>query len=458
MLTTPENASLDKASFKKLSPPPFNKTIQASQAVIWHDGYVYLGAARGPIRGRGGRAGGHDLGAEIARYDPKSQTWQQVYKTPQESDGNARDRSIHAFVVQNDAAGKPVLYAAASGLRGQVTLLRFDDAADHFVDCGLPGLGQGGADIAGLCNICAHEGQVFTSPLGLNKGNGWADDSEAAIAAVLATTDPAGDSWDIISAPNFDDADNLSISALCVLNGKLYAATLNRKSGFQLWRSDALPAQGKTKWTKLLDRGGFRGPASPFVASMAVFDGALYVGTGARPQPKDPFGPHAAELIRVNADDSWDLIAGENRLTPDGLKRPLSGQGPGFDDPFVQAFWRMAVHEGKLYVGGRDWRAAPTYLPRNGRSELSPITTEWLQLETEGWSGDFGLWGGDGKASWRCITATGLGDNPKQFGIGGMVSTPHGLFVVPTASGAEAGVEVWQAATTKPPMPRRPDL
>ena len=56
------------------------------------------------------------------------------------------------------------------------------------------------------------------------------------------------------------------------------------------------------------------------------------------------------ELYRINQDDSWDLIVGEPRLTPQGPKAPLSGMGIGFGSWFNGHFWRMAVHEGQLYV------------------------------------------------------------------------------------------------------------
>ena len=46
---------------------------------------------------------------------------------------------------------------------------------------------------------------------------------------------------------------------------------------------------------------------------------------------------------------------GEPRLTPSGLKVPLSGLGNGFGSSFIGHFWRMAVQDGQLYVGTWDW-------------------------------------------------------------------------------------------------------
>ena len=73
---------------------------------------------------------------------------------------------------------------------------------------------------------------------------------------------------------------------------------------------------------------------------MHVFKGRLYVGTD-RP----------AELLRINPDDTWDLVVGTPRQTPEGVKRPLSGMDVGFDNPLNIHVWRMQSHNGYLFVG-----------------------------------------------------------------------------------------------------------
>jgi hypothetical protein len=438
-----ESAALRLADFGALAPPPFNTTIRISQAVTWFDGRLLVGGGRGPIRGAGqpDRA----LGAQIASWDPGRDSWDLVYDSPVDGQGNARDRSIRAFAIhQPPGASAPVLYAAAGAMTGQMVLLQSGDGR-RFIPCGAPALGQGDADIAAIRSLVALGGRLFTSPVGKNRGRGWADDNVADRPVVLASADPAL-GWEEVSAPGFGDPDNESINELAVLGDRLYAATLNRRAGFQLWKS---APGGAGPWTCVLDRGAGRGIANPVPAAVQVFGGALYIGTGVQRQPDDStdrFGPIAAELIRVWPDDSWDLVAGQTRLSAGGLRRPVSARGPGFDDPFVQTFWRTAVHEGRLYVGGSDWRFWPTYLGRPGRprDDLSPVTAAWLRAETDGWRGEYGLWCSTDGQDWQVVTDTGLTGNPAQYGLRELISIPQGLIAIPAAraGGAGAGVEV----------------
>lgn len=447
-MSPPSRPGLAAADFTRLPPPPFNPAIRISQAVAWFGGRLYVGGGRGPLReGLLREAEDARLGAEIACWDPAEAAWRRVHESPPDAAGTARDRSVRAFAAfraEGDAA--PALYAAVGSMTGQVVLLRSADGM-RFEECGPPGLGQGESDIAALRSLCVLEGRLFTSPVGKNRGRGWADDNVADLPAVLATADPAR-GWQRVSDPGFGDPENESLNELAVFDGRLYAATLNRRAGFQLWKS---APGGDGPWSLVLERGAFRGPASPVPAAMQVFDGALYIGTGVQRQPgegTDRFGPVAPELIRVWPDDRWELVAGESRPTPQGLRQPVSGRGPGFGDPFVQTFWRMAVHEGRLYVGGSDWRFWPTYLPRGrrARDDISAVMQDWLRAETEAWRGDYGLWSSADGRDWQTVTASGLGGTPAHYGIRELLSTPEGLIAVPAASRGEAaggGVEVW---------------
>ena len=468
MSDTAASLCLTLEDFQPLPRPPFNASIRISQAVAWFDGRLYTGGGRGPLRDHRMRAGGMpggspdavpgaEEGAQIACYDPATGLWDLVYDSPLDGAGVARDRSVRALVVyQGPGDAAPALYAAIGSLQGQVVLLRSTDGR-AFTPCGAPGLGQGDADIAAVRNLCVLENRLYTSPVGMNNARGWADDNVAEMPVVLCAADPAAGEWEIVSDPCFGDAGNESINEMIVFNGTLYAATLNRLDGFQLWRASGLGGNDPV-WVKVLERGAGRGPANPVPAAMQVFAGALYIGTGVQRQPgeaADRFGPIAPELIRVWPDDRWELIVGEARFTPQGLRMPLSGQGPGFDDPFVQTFWRMAVHEGVLYLGGSDWRFWPTYLPRGARArpDILPETQAWLRQQTEGWQGDYGLWCSADGVNWQAVTTTGLGGSRAQYGIRELISTPLGLIVVPAAKmgagdDADGGIEIWLGAAS----------
>ena len=172
---------------------------------------------------------------------------------------------------------------------------------------------------------------------------------------------------------------------------------------------------------------------------MQAFDGALYVGSGLEEQGMgETFasGPFGAEILRIHPDDGWDLIVGEARDTPDGRKEPLSGEGPGFGDEFVQGYRRIVEHEGWLYAGGSDWRFAPTYLPRRGqdRPDLSRSRLRYLEARTEEWEGGFGFWRSRDGVEWTAITTDGFDDNPYTYAIRELVPTPPGLFAATIAN------------------------
>ncbi len=100
--------------------------------------------------------------------------------------------------------------------------------------------------------------------------------------------------------------------------------------------------------------GAGRGALNQGAVAMHAFNGALYIGTGIQNGGYDwrnKIGPAAAEIIRLNANGSWDIVVGNPR---DG-KRPLSEMFAGFNNFFAGYIWRFGVHDGWLYAGTMDW-------------------------------------------------------------------------------------------------------
>ena len=153
--------------------------------------------------------------------------------------------------------------------------------------------------------------------------------------------------------------------------------------------------------------------------SLAVFNGSLYVGTD---------GP--TELIRVNADNSWDLIVGDPRSTSEGSLSPLSTIGQSFDNQFNRHFWRLGVipagaHAG-LYLTTYDWS-----VQLKGLWEFSDLVV-----------GDFGtdiFTSADG-VNWKSVSQTGFGDG---FNDGARIvqPTPFGAFF--GTARYEGGLQIW---------------
>ena len=150
-------------------------------------------------------------------------------------------------------------------------------------------------------------------------------------------------------------------------------------AGLQVWASECRGTP-PYKWHKLLERGAGRGPANQMIMSMTPFKGALYIGTGIQGGGNDrvnKIGPAAAELIRINADDTWDVIVGEPRDVDGHRREPLSGLRSGFGNFFNGYMWALAAHNGWLYAGTNDWSVM---LRWSTLSEAPPKVVRFFKL------------------------------------------------------------------------------
>src|SRR3546814_15552800 len=81
---------------------------------------------------------------------------------------------------------------------------------------------------------------------------------------------------------------------------------------------------------------------------------------------------------------------GESRMTDQGLKYPLSGITPGFDNLFNGYVWRMQVHEGWLYASTMSWASLLPYLPTYAwPPDIAAVLRRWSPdrlAETGGFS------------------------------------------------------------------------
>jgi len=193
----------------------------------------------------------------------------------------------------------------------------------------------------------------------------------------------------------------LRVFELQEYNGFLYVGAVDMDGGYSVLKTDATGEPPYT-FTPVVTNGGFLPNPSKAVVSMHVFNGRLYVGTD---------GP--AELIRINRDDSWDLIVGTPRLTPQGFKYPLSGLDEGFSFSLNEHIWRMEHHHGVLYIGTYD--ASTT-------QHLCPGKEQVLHDRM-----GFDLYSSEDGVHFSAVTLDGFGD-PYDFGVRTFESTPYGLF------------------------------
>jgi hypothetical protein len=163
----------------------------------------------------------------------------------------------------------------------------------------------------------------------------------------------------VLSEPGFGDPENQEICALAVDGGRLHAATRNDARGFQLWIGEG--SGSSIGWRKVIGEGAYRFGHNPSVAGLAVWNGDLYVGTD------HPFPPGAglpvpgAEIIRLERDGHWEVVVGEMRFSPQGLKVPLSLSGPGFGHAAASRAVPVAGGTGLVVgieTGGQLWRSS----------------------------------------------------------------------------------------------------
>ena len=406
-----------------------------------------------------------DLRAQIWAYDPASGQWRQVYASPLVSRlGHApapRDIGYRCMaVVQGKSDRTPALYiaTAASSSRGVgAHILRYTPQSGVTV-VSRPGFGN--PEVTTFRTLVGFRSRLYTAPAG--SGRAW---NAADRPVVFESQDPGSGRWVSVSEPHFGDAANEAMYCMAVFNDHLYCGTLNSTSGFQLWRSNCA-GNPPYAWERVLTDGAYRGNLNQAVVSMCVFDSALYIGTGISNGGYDRtrlIGPAAGEVIRLNPDDSWDLVAGTSRSTPNGFKYPISGRGPGFGNPFAGYIWSMAEHRGSLYIGTFDstvfllW-ADPKRAAESNHEHLLQQDLEKLARQR----GGFDLWRSENGRQWSCISQTGF-DNLYNYGVRTMASTPAGLFVgtanpfgpkvaVKNASGWQyypnprGGLEVWLGA------------
>jgi hypothetical protein len=370
-----------------------------------------------------------DLRGQVWRHNPADGAWDKVQVSgivPNHKGGQvpyyAGGRNMAVFQSRRDSA--PALYVTTFGpaLGAGAFLIRSYDGTDW------EQLEFGGVEASQYRNfrpLVPFKGRLFTAPTG--KGD---KANVCGSAVALECADPARERWLQVNVDNFGDPHNEAIFEMAAFGGFLYAGTVNA-NGAQLWKTDA---EGKPpyRWTKVLDRGAGRGPNNEVFVAFDELHGALYVGAVILDGGYDRrhgIGPAPAELLRVWPDDSWDLVAGESRMTDDGLKFPLSGLNAGFNNPYNGYVWRLCAHDGHLYVGTYKSTAAIPYMSKSivTQDVASLMDEDRLNLILDQFGG-CELWRSRDGVVWRPITRTGF-TTYFNFGIRSMASTPYGLFV-----------------------------
>jgi hypothetical protein len=371
-----------------------------------------------------------DMRAQIHALDFTTGRWREVSRSPM-IDGSQgapvpRDMSYRCMTVfQGESDDRPALYCGtyASARGDGAHILRTTDG-DEFVQTLRPT--DFGGSVITVRFLVAFKGRLFTSPTGVAGGN-----PNAAFRAVIyETRDPVRQPWVAVNELGFGDPGNVSVFEMAAFGDHLYAGTLNY-NGFQIWRTRA-EGNPPYEWERVVTQGAWRGKLNQCAFSMRVFKGALYVGGGIQHGGIDVAnrtGPAGPELIRIHPDGSWDLLVGLGRDTPGGWKGALSGFRPGFGYITNGYFWRMDAHDGWLYVGTLNWTLMMRYANEENWPDIVRRVYGRLgsQAMFDNLSGAQLYRSYDGE-NWLAVTRNGF-DNPYNYGIRGLVSTPYGLAV-----------------------------
>ena len=370
-----------------------------------------------------------DFRSQVWRYNPAGGKWTNVLT----SDLNEipSGKPIPSFqgvrnmmVWQRPGESSPHLYLLTwSPVKGPGPMLIRTPDGENFER--VPFGKEVVQDFSSFRPLVELNGKIYTAPSGK-----VGSPNSAGVAVVFESDDPLSKPWRQVNETNFGDNRNESIFEMVSWNGHVYVATLNPE-GFQLWKSRC---EGKPPytWTKILDRGAWRGQFNETLGSLFAFNGSLYLGScivNGGYDRKHGIGPAPVELMRIHPDDTWDLIMGEGRMTPAGFKTPLSGLGPGFDKGFNTYLWRLCVHDGWLYAGTFAWSGLIPFIPREkwpgDRRNMADAERTRQVMEKVG---GFDLWRSRDGVFWVPVTRNGFG-NMFNWGVRTLVSTPHGLFV-----------------------------
>lgn len=387
--------------------------------------------------------------AEIWRYTPQTKTWARVYQAPQDiplgddQDGQpafaARAVGFRSFGVYTEADGTQALYVGgvsaisiyntlpqfANNTYPAPILLRSTDGTNFTEVPQDPGTFLGdivknNTDIfvASFRSIVQANGQMWVAVTDF-RGEGF----------IMCSTNPSqGDnSFQRVSpAPALP---NFAVWVLSSFNNAIYVGTGDRTTdiGYGVYKTTNMPGDPVPyQFEPIILNGGWQDnmlTRSPTALTMNVWTQPddnqehLWIGTDRK-----------IEIVRVNLDDSWDIMVGQPRQTPSGFKTPNSGIAYYFDNDFDGHVWQLqnAPNTG-IHASTWDW----SILLRQANITNQLITGEQ----------GFDFFNSPDALHWYIVSKTGMGDGYNFGGRSGN-SNHFGLFW--GTARVAGGLQMWQ--------------
>jgi hypothetical protein len=251
--------------------------------------------------------------------------------------------------------------------------------------------------------------------------------------SLIASADPShGDNAWFLAEPA-----KMVFYELAVFNGWLYLGGIDPVNGYAVYKTQAQGTPPYPLIQVVPPGAGLTVRPSKSVVSMFVHNNRLYVGTATFP-----------EMIRVNADDTWDLVMGSPRLDPvtKQMKYPTSNLDAGFGETLNDHVWYQDDIYGFMYAGTyhatTGSRFDPTYgaaLAHNMGAHLYRTPDDWY---------------------YSAVTMNGFSDpsDPRggkfDYGVRTMKSTPYGMFL--GTANDYYGTEIFRASRGPDPKVESP--
>lgn len=438
--------NLGRLQFNQAAPQGFGDRFNSwPWSMLWWQGKLYVGTNRAwqcaefagmnrafplfikypprdPDAGCTAEASDLPLRAEIWCWTPETDEWERVYQSPQDVPlrkpaGKYMTREVGYRYMSSfvEADGTEALYVSGVNSRfifrpvPPPRLLRSTDGRTFEPVPQDKGTFLGELDVCSFRTITTYKGRFF-----ITAGNIQGD------GVVLESSNPAAgnDSFQQITPPG------MTVFQMYPFNGYLYLGVRDVKRGYQIVKTDASGSPPYT-FTPVVMNGAYLPEPSRGVVSMHVFQNRLYIGTD-RP---------ATEVIRINPNDSWELVIGKPRETPDGWKYPLSALDAGFNTWLNGHIWRMQEYNGRLYIG--TWNMATEFRNVDGADEVLKPNYGFDLFESA-----------DGQ-HFAPVSTSGFGDK-FSYGVRTFADTPHGLFI--GAANKWYGLQIWRGTSADLPQ------
>lgn len=174
---------------------------------------------------------------------------------------------------------------------------------------------------AGLAGLAVAEGQLWVLDGDILHGDG----RDQQLFHLSLIEDDA--EWVPVPMAGLGLTSVRAITALASLAPWLYLAVCDPVAGFEVYRCDLGEVSGG--FARVIDSGAQRFALNGAVSAVASTPAGLLVGTAALAHGPGPIGNWGPEVLLLNPAGTWDLIFGQPRFSPEGLRIPASGIGPG---------------------------------------------------------------------------------------------------------------------------------